>query len=389
MVFTTIDSSAALKDLIKQYLERRGYKTTEGARGLGKSGAEHTFDMLARRDAGFVSHSIGIAILPDGDEKTRVNFLHNCANRAYDVGLSGTIIITVSQLSQDAQRLAQYQHMKTVTPEEAELLIQGESVKPVKLAGTDTFENKAQLIKALLNLNYRVEEDVKVKGKSGTEYTFSIIAYEDDVITGHKLVVDFISSDGEIPLERISLFEVKAYDVGYGDKAIVVSYPLTAEAQQFAAKYAIQVIHFVQTLPVPSGKTGDQTDKSTKLDTEKLPIPTGKAAKLVPEVEALQLIPEVMARRLNVIPISIANNTLTVMMADPSDVFALEAISATTRMRVKPIGGRVDEVREAIDLNYKGYGEIEKQSPMSLLGKKSQMKNWRWMPPSMPRWRRH
>ena len=116
MVSTVIDSGAALKDLIKQYLEKRGYKTTEGAKILGKSGAEHTFDMLARRDAGFVSHSIGVAIVPDGDEKTRVNFLHNCANRAYDVGLSGTIIIAVSPLSQDAQRLAQYQHMKTVTP---------------------------------------------------------------------------------------------------------------------------------------------------------------------------------------------------------------------------------------------------------------------------------
>jgi general secretion pathway protein E len=360
MVSTMLDSGAALKNLIKQYLERRGYKTTEGVKVLGKSGAEHTFDMLARRDAGFVSHSIGVAILPEGDEKTRVNFLHNCANRAYDVGLSGTIIISVNPLSQDAQRLAQYQRMKTVTPEEAEILLQDESLKPVKLAGTDTFENKNQLLRALLNLNYRVEEEVKVKGKSGTEYTFGIIAYEDDVVTGHKLVIDFISSEGEIPLERISLFEVKAYDVGYGDKAIVVSSPLSAEAKQFAGKYAIQVINIEQTLPVPSGKTGEQAGKSTKLDTEKLPIPTGKAAKLVPEMEALQLIPEVMARRLNVIPISIANNALTVMMADPSDVFALEAISATTKMRVKPIGGRVDEVREAIDLNYKGYGEIEK-----------------------------
>jgi len=35
---------------------------------------------------------------------------------------------------------------------------------------------------------------------------------------------------------------VKAYDVGYGDKAIVVSSPLSAEAKQFAMKYAIQVI---------------------------------------------------------------------------------------------------------------------------------------------------
>ena len=231
----------------------------------------------------------------------------------------------------------------------------------MKFAGTDTFENKAQLIKALQNLNYRVEQDVKVKGKSGTEYTFSIIAFEDDEVTGHKLVIDFINAEGEIPLERISLFEVKAYDVGYGDKAIVVSAPLSKEAKQFAGKYAIQIIQIEQVLPVATGKPAEPAGKSTKIDTEKLPIPTGKAAKLVPEIEALQLIPEVMARRLNVIPISIVNNTLTVMMADPSDVFALEAISATTKMRVKPIGGKVDEVREAIDLNYKSYGEIEKQ----------------------------
>jgi len=78
---TAIDSAAALKDLIKQYLEKRGYKTSEGVKLTGKSGTEHTFDMLAKRDAGFVSHSIGVAVLPDGDEKTRINFLHTCANR--------------------------------------------------------------------------------------------------------------------------------------------------------------------------------------------------------------------------------------------------------------------------------------------------------------------
>jgi general secretion pathway protein E len=149
MVSTAIDSAAALKDLIKQYLEKRGYKTSEGVKLTGKSGTEHTFDMLAKRDAGFVSHSIGVAVLPDGDEKTRINFLHTCANRGYDVGLSGTIIITVSPLSQDAQRLAQYQHMKIVTSHEAKSLLRDESLKSVKLVGTDTFENRAALIKAL------------------------------------------------------------------------------------------------------------------------------------------------------------------------------------------------------------------------------------------------
>jgi general secretion pathway protein E len=361
MVATTTSSVAALKELIKQYLEKRGYKTTEGAKILGKSGAEHTFDMLARRDAGFVSHSIGVAIIPDGDEKTKINFMHNCANRGYDVGLASSVIIAVTPLSQEAQRLAQYQHMKIVNSEEAQMLAKGEPPKPVKMAGTNTFESRAQLNKALENLNYRIEHDVKVKGKSGTEYSFNIVAYEDDAVTGHKLVIDFISGEIEIPLERISLFEVKSYDVGFSDKAIVVSVPLSREARQFAQKYAIQIIQIEQKQALQATKkTGEPGDK-TKPEAEKLPVPTGKTGKIAPETEALQLIPEVMARRLNVIPISIANNTLTVMMADPTDVFALEAISANTKMRIKPIGGRVDEVREAIDLNYKGYGEIEKQ----------------------------
>jgi len=68
-----------------------------------------------------------------------------------------------------------------------------------------------------------------------------------------------------------------------------------------------------------------------------------------------------MARRYNAIPLAISGNTLQVAMADPTDVFALEAFSALSRMRIKPVAASVKEVREAIDFNYKSYGEIEKQ----------------------------
>ena len=363
MVTTTQHSGSALKELIKQYLERRGYKTTEGAKVLGKSGAEHTFDMLARRGERFVTHSIGVAVVPDGDEKTRINFLHNCANRAYDVGLAGCILAVVSPLSPEEQRLAQHQHMKIISIDEVQTLITEEPARKIKIVESTTFENKGQLIKALDNLTYRVEQDVKVKGKSGTEYHFDIIAYDDDLVTGHRLVIDFLSGEKELSLEQVSLFEVKSYDVGFSDKAIAVSIPLSLAARQFAQKYAIQVIQMVQKTAASVVIDKNAVVRQGKsLDTEngKLPVPI-KPTKQTPEIAALKLIPEVMARRLNVIPLSISNNTLTVLMADPTDVFALEAISANTKMRVKSIAGRVDEVREAIDLNYKGYGEIEKQ----------------------------
>jgi general secretion pathway protein E len=363
MVTKTTNSAPALKELIKQYLEKRGYKTTEGAKVLGKSGAEHTFDMLARRDASFANHSIGVAVVPEGDEKTRINFLHNCANRAYDVGLAGCVLAVGSPLSQETQRLAQHQHMKIISAEEAQTLITEEPARPIKFSELLTFQNKGQLAKALENLNYRVEQYVKVKGKSGTEYNFDIIAYDDDTVTGHRLVIDFLKGEKELTLEQVSLFEVKSYDVGFSDKAIGVSVPLSKEARQFAQKYAIQVIQ-LEPKPIPVETAAKNPplppEKTSKSETDKMPVPV-KPTKVIPDIAALKLIPEVMARRLNVIPLSIANNTLTVIMADPTDVFALEAISANTKMRVKPIAGKVDEVREAIDLHYKGYGEIEKQ----------------------------
>ena len=77
--------------------------------------------------------------------------------------------------------------------------------------------------------------------------------------------------------------------------------------------------------------------------------------------EALQLIPDVMARRYNAIPISISGHTLKVAMADPTDIFALEAFSAQSKKRIKPIAADARGVRSAIDFNYTGHGEIEQQ----------------------------
>jgi len=77
--------------------------------------------------------------------------------------------------------------------------------------------------------------------------------------------------------------------------------------------------------------------------------------------EALRLIPESMARKYNVIPLAITDNSLQVAMAEADDVLILEALAARTRMRIEPAVAPVDEIREAIDRNYKAYGEIAEQ----------------------------
>ena len=81
----------------------------------------------------------------------------------------------------------------------------------------------------------------------------------------------------------------------------------------------------------------------------------------LPQPEALQLIPEVMARKYTVIPIAIDGNSLRVAMAEPSDVFALEALTIQSQMRIEPVVASAKEIQQAIDFNYKAYDEIERQ----------------------------
>lgn len=87
-----------------------------------------------------------------------------------------------------------------------------------------------------------------------------------------------------------------------------------------------------------------------------------------PQSEAVQLIPENMARRYNAIPVSVNGNTLTVAMANPADIFALEALSSQSHMRIEPQRSTAEEIQEAIDFNYKAYDEIEKQISHISLG---------------------
>ncbi len=90
------------------------------------------------------------------------------------------------------------------------------------------------------------------------------------------------------------------------------------------------------------------------------------------ELEALKLIPESIARRYNAIPLAITRDALRVAVVDTDDVLTLEALAAWARMRIEPIMATAKEIQGAIDRNYKGYGEIEKQfsiTPGTLLPK--------------------
>ena len=77
--------------------------------------------------------------------------------------------------------------------------------------------------------------------------------------------------------------------------------------------------------------------------------------------DALRLIPEDMARKHTLIPLDVVGDSLIVVMADPEDIRTIEDIKAQARMRIEVALGIPSDIKQAINLNYRSRGEIDKQ----------------------------
>ncbi len=101
-----------------------------------------------------------------------------------------------------------------------------------------------------------------------------------------------------------------------------------------------------------------------------------KLRNCVIQPEALRLVPEVMARKYMTLPLEVDEHVLQVAMANPHDIFALEALATKSQRRIEPEIISADEIQEAIDFHYKSYDEIEAQiSNISTAGEEVEFKS--------------
>jgi type II secretory ATPase GspE/PulE/Tfp pilus assembly ATPase PilB-like protein len=77
--------------------------------------------------------------------------------------------------------------------------------------------------------------------------------------------------------------------------------------------------------------------------------------------EALQLIPESTARRFTVLPIGVTDNVLEVAMVNAADLTTIQILEHQSKMRIKAVAAEKKEILDAIDFNYKGFGQIAEQ----------------------------
>jgi type IV pilus assembly protein PilB len=81
-------------------------------------------------------------------------------------------------------------------------------------------------------------------------------------------------------------------------------------------------------------------------------IPSITLSQLDIDAEVLKLVPDTIAKKYEILPIKRQGSTLTLAMADPTNVFALDDIAFMTNLQVTPVVASQSAIRKAIDRNY-------------------------------------
>jgi type IV pilus assembly protein PilB len=81
-------------------------------------------------------------------------------------------------------------------------------------------------------------------------------------------------------------------------------------------------------------------------------IPSITLSQLDIDPEVLKLVPDSIAKKYEVLPIKRQGTTLTLAMADPTNVFALDDVAFMTNLQVTPVVASQAAIRKAIERNY-------------------------------------
>jgi len=225
-----------------EFLKQHGYKVAENARVRGRSGAEHSLDILATRDDGVITHTLAIGI-EIARERIGLDRILDFDVKAYDSGIHDKILIAIPELGEEARKFASYQRIKVLEPRDLEILLTGRA-QPARetVHQPFEFESKSQLMQYLERQGYTVKEKTEVKGRSGAVHNMDILATKDEGIITHRIAVGIERDEKPMGLERVFDFDDKAYDAGILDKVFIAVPGLTKEAMQFAKRQGIRVL---------------------------------------------------------------------------------------------------------------------------------------------------
>lgn len=100
----------------------------------------------------------------------------------------------------------------------------------------------------------------------------------------------------------------------------------------------------------------EEIDKSL---TQQRGISTFNLSGYIIEPEVVRLIPEDFARKYKLMPVFVIENTLTIAMSDPSNVFIIDEIQRLTKLNVEPVSAEELDIRKTQDQYYGPTGSLQ------------------------------
>lgn len=242
-----------------EFLRRHGYEVTENARVQGRSGAEHSIDMLATRDDGVVTHNVAIGVEIARD-KIGLDRILDFDVKAFDSGIHDKVLIIIPTLGEEAAKFASYHRIKVLEPKDLEIVLTGGPQRgPEIVKEPFEFKSKSQLIQYLKKQGYRVKENAEVKGRSGAAHNIDILATKEEGIITHRIAIGIDVYEKPMGLDRVFDFDDRAYDASIMDKVLIAVPGLTKEAMQFAERQGIRVFEIEQLESEPSGEENSES----------------------------------------------------------------------------------------------------------------------------------
>jgi hypothetical protein len=236
-----------------EFLKQHGYEVTRNARVRGKSGGEHTIDILASRDDGLVTHDIAIGVEVVG-ARIGLDRIFDFDSKAYDSGFHDKMLIVIPALAEEAQKYAGDQRIKVLQVRDLETVLASSTRPPGQEAAAEPFhfESRSQVVQYLQGRGYEVKENAVVHGRSGASHSIDILATRDDGVITHRIAIGTAVSDKPVGLDTIFRFDDKAYDIGIPDKVFIAVPGLNKEAKEFARRQRIKVLEVKELEPAHS-----------------------------------------------------------------------------------------------------------------------------------------
>ena len=349
------------KSELAEALRLFGYQVEEGAKLVGSSGTQYVFDALASLDDGFLTSRLGIDYaVGDGVDLGQVSWFDvKCS----DSGIKEKALLVSGKLTAAAREFVEQHGIQVVSLNE-----QAESA--------ETLPKATQLPKGFTMRSVIDQLLVSQKKPKTLDEKKKLVSVREKATTpgevlGAKPVVEeaTVMKAGAVIEKSVVAQELSKPEVE--EMAVEVEELPVAEVKAQAGPTVVSE-QLRPLKPVVKKRPGSlvsdvQAKKSSVVSEPPKPVveevvekPKAKLRKAA-RPEALRLIPESTARKFTVIPLNIADNILEVAMVNPGDMMTIQILEHQSKMRVKAVAADKKEIQEAIDFNYKGFGQIAEQ----------------------------